>query len=814
MKHSVRKSLAISLLTLAIVPLLLAGIVLVWHNYRLQAEQTIQYQEEISKRAVQSFIAPIIEIQNDLLSIANIYDIVHQPYTIQKGLLERLRISTDKSHYNIVTELVLLNKDGKELVKTSKSEIYTIDDLKDRSKDPCFIQPNINRKAYFSNLWFDATTGDPRLTMSVPWENTMTNEIDAVLVAELRLKEIWRMVTNMKVGKSGNIYIADDQGRVIAHSSPSIVLRGTQLEIKKASGFSRGVENEYALMVYTPTKLGERNFYIVSEVPPLEALNITITMILTILSVMGFALIASVYTGYNIVQRMVIPVESLADVAGAITAGDLQQKAHIERDDELGFLASTFNKMTSQLLENISDLESHIAHIDHMAHHDHLTDLPNKRHLEKYISMDISQAQRHGYYGALLFIDLDNFKKINDSLGHSCGDALLKEVAARLSDKVRIGDLVARLGGDEFVVVLRYLSNRDSLSSAQLAKMIADKIRIILSAPYDIQNMQYHITASIGIAMFPLEKDTPEDIIKHADTAMYHSKAAGKNTIYFYNPHMQKAADERLNLEKDLHHAIQNHELTLYYQPIYNQQNIMVGVESLIRWIHPEKGLISPAKFIPLAEESGLILTIGEWVLYEACEQFNHWKSLLPDNSLEHIAVNVSYRQFRQNEFAGKVLNAIKQTQMPANALKIEITESIAMTDIGDTIYKMEALKNAGIQFSIDDFGTGYSSLSYLSQLPLDVIKIDQSFIRQLPEEKHSEAIVETIISMANHLNLKVVAEGIETVEQASFLQNKGCDYYQGYYFSRPVTADQISQLLIGESNSPKPLKYQRMQTY
>ena len=447
-------------------------------------------------------------------------------------------------------------------------------------------------------------------------------------------------------------------------------------------------------------------------------------------------------------------------------------------------------------LRDVTDRKQAEARIEHLAFYDALTELPNRRLLLDRLEQNISRSHRYGHFGAMLFLDLDRFKNINDSLGHPIGDALLKEVSRRLVLDLRAEDTVSRLGGDEFVMLLSDLGN-DPANAAAIAQQKAENIKIRLAEKYLIDGHELHITPSIGVAMFPSDKsnrETGDDILRYADTAMYRAKDDGRDTIRFFLPSMQAAADARLATEKELRHALNRGELSLFFQPQVNNQGVILGAETLARWQHPQKGFISPATFIPIAEATGLILPIGEWVLRTACEHLKNWL----DNglSIQHLAVNVSPRQFRQPNFVNQVKTILEQTGADPARLGLELTEGMVIDNISDTIEKMEALKELGIELSIDDFGTGYSSLAYLQKMPLDILKIDQSFVRDIETDRNDAAIVDTIISMANHLGLRVIAEGVETRFELDFLEKKGCPLYQGYLFSKPVPNDQFMELL------------------
>ena len=432
--------------------------------------------------------------------------------------------------------------------------------------------------------------------------------------------------------------------------------------------------------------------------------------------------------------------------------------------------------------------------IHQLAFYDPLTRLANRRLLQDRFRLALSMSTRSNLYGAVLFLDLDRFKTLNDTLGHQYGDQLLIDAALRIQECVREVDTVARLGGDEYVILADEL-DAGMQEASQKAALIADKIRVALERPFQIYGHTYHSSASIGVCLYRGTGESIDDLLKHADLAMYHAKDAGRNTVRFFDPLMQEAVDRRAALESDLRLAVPNGQLLLHYQVQVDNDLRATGAEALVRWLHPVRGMISPAQFIPIAEESSLILEVGQWVLDTACKQLAKWAREESKRELL-VAVNVSGQQFRLPDFVERVEKAVHAHQIDPSRLKLELTESVVLSDVADVVKKMHALKGIGVRLSLDDFGTGYSSLSYLKQLPLDQLKIDQTFVRDVITDLNDAVLVKTIIDMAHNFRLNVIAEGVETDAQLAFLRQHGCMAYQGYLFSRPLPIADFEILL------------------
>lgn len=450
----------------------------------------------------------------------------------------------------------------------------------------------------------------------------------------------------------------------------------------------------------------------------------------------------------------------------------------------------------SNYIGSFTDISRHKGYEDeirNLAFFDSLTQLPNRRLLMDRLQHLISLSGRNASHSAILFIDLDNFKTLNDTRGHDAGDLLLIEAAHRLQSCVRDSDTVARLGGDEFVVVLEDLSEARDEAISQ-ADLVGEKIRVQLNQPYQLTDFEHHGSGSIGICLFQGSDNTVKDLFKRADTAMYEAKTSGRNAVRFFDPAMQAVLVVRMMLESNLRVALALEQFQLYYQVQVNSDGKLIGAEALLRWIHPDRGFIPPAEFIPLAEETGLIVPIGLWVMESACAQLKKWGAA-PDTEHLSLAVNVSAKQFQQANFVDSISDIVRKHGINPTRLKIELTESTILDNVDATTEKMHQLKKLGIEFSMDDFGTGYSSLAYLQRLPLNQLKIDQSFVRDLSDDENDATIVRAIISLGINLGLNVIAEGVETVEQRSFLIEHNCFAFQGYLFSKPVPIDGLLDL-------------------
>jgi diguanylate cyclase (GGDEF)-like protein len=480
----------------------------------------------------------------------------------------------------------------------------------------------------------------------------------------------------------------------------------------------------------------------------------------------------------------------------AMLSGQLESR-HVTTHD--GVMLEISERPTPEggtviVYQDVTRLRQAIADVETLAFFDPLTALPNRRLLNDRLQQALIASMRTGRHGALLFLDLDHFKTLNDTAGHVVGDMLLQQVAQRLQAAVRDQDTVARLGGDEFVVMLQNLSE-EPIEAALQTKAVGESVLANLNVPYQLQGTEHTSTCSVGATLFGKSDQDASDLLKQADIAMYQVKTSGRNAFCFFDPQMLSAITQRADMERDLRHALAQAQFVLHYQVQVGELGRAVGAEALIRWQHPNRGTVPPLQFIGLAEESGLIIAVGEWVLRSACLQLKAWETLPAACDLQ-LAVNVSARQFRSPGFVEQVHTILQETGVRTHLLKLELTESLVLDNIKDAIEKMQALKAFGVRFSMDDFGTGYSSLSYLTRLPLDQLKIDQSFVRNIGLQASDSVVIDTIIGLARSLGLEVIAEGVETTEQRDFLALHGCQLCQGYLFGKPVPIEEFESWL------------------
>ncbi len=499
--------------------------------------------------------------------------------------------------------------------------------------------------------------------------------------------------------------------------------------------------------------------------------------------------------GGFVVWDVASAISRAAHLATATKVSDLPPGP--TRKDEIGSLVTSFAKMLATIEQQTDEINQFPRRLDQLARqafHDPLTSLPNRALFMDRLSHALTRTERRGEQLAVLFLDLDRFKVVNDSLGHRVGDQLLTGVSQRLAACLRPEDTIARLGGDEFAILLEDVKDDKGPTS------VADRLTGELQQPFVAEGREVVITVSIGIAMSTARRMTPEDILRDADLAMYHAKGKGKARYEVFDKSMNAPAQERMDLELDLRNAVARGEFVLHYQPVVElPTGRITEVEALVRWKHPKRGLLFPADFVGLSEETGLIVPLGRWVLHEACRQTRQWQLAAPASKLA-ISVNLSARQLQQPGLVEEIAAVLRETRLEPGALRLEITETVVMHDAPTTLAKLEALKALGVQLAIDDFGTGYSSLGYLKRFPVDTLKIDRSFVKGIGRDVEDSAIVRAVITVAKSLGLSVTAEGIETAEQLDQLRTLGCDHGQGYFFAKPMTSDRVPALLLATS--------------
>ena len=565
------------------------------------------------------------------------------------------------------------------------------------------------------------------------------------------------------------------------------------LEIAKDHVFSAVYLDLYQKVIHDNRQVG--TLYLRADLAPLYQRLLWYGMTIILMSALALAV------GFTLISKLqraiTMPITRLADLSRQISdKRDYSIRTPVESADEIGSLAKSFNDMLAQIQVRDVELKYELAErkraeerLDHLANYDTVTGLPNRYYFNERLSMALDRANKLGDMVALMFLDLDNFKVVNDTLGHHVGDELLQYVAHRLQSALRPNDAICRVGGDEFAVIL------ENITDASQALIVGEKCTQALSGMIGFSGHDVYVSVSIGISLYPQDTTDMHDLLKNADTAMYHAKANGKNTCQVFLPEMKGKAQKRLTAETSLRRAIERNEFQIHYQPLIElPERKLVGVEALIRWMHPDLGVVQPVEFIPLAEETGLIVPIGAWVLRTACAQAKAWN----DMGLEPIrmAVNLSGRQFKEDNIVALIFAALRETGLDPQLLELELTESTLMDSDSATIAKLHELSKAGIKLSVDDFGTGYSSMSSLKNFPISILKVDRSFVRDLPQDGGDAAITEAIIAMAKSLKINVTAEGVETEEQARFLEEKSCNRCQGFYFSPPVPALEITALL------------------
>ncbi len=1147
---TIRHRLTIAFLGLALVPLILAGASNAALFYRHYTKAELEHLQELSLRVAAEVEQVLRAGEHALFDLQAYRNFLALPLAEQRELLGELLARHG------FREVSLLDRSGRERIRLSDVEVVLPTALHDHGSEAQYLQPLRSGQPYYGEIVHDELTAEPLLTVSVPVLNIRTGTVEAVLSAELRFKQVWDLIARLDPGHGTVVYLLDENGWVVAHRNPSVVLRGTRTAVPDTPAVGVGIGGAEAFMASGPIRVGSRVFQVVAEHNWWAGIAPAIDSLLLLLSFLLVALALALGGGAYVLRRVVRPIDSLEQTARAIAEGDLSRRVEVMHDDEVGALGRSFNHMTERLLatrtmlqtvidtiplhvfwkdrearylgcnerfarsaglhgateiiaksdwnlawreqaelyrrddfavmeageprldyeepqttgegntiwlrtskvplrdadgevvgvlgvyqditaqkeaearlarataewdyamdfyddaiylldleqrvvranrafyrlthsregevigrriaaimhpqgesvpcpvcrlleeqrettivleadhpdnstgrplevnsrlirdrdgtptgtlmtvrdlsrarqteqrlrqaaavfestqegvmitdaevklvavnqaftritgyeerevvgkvpsllqsghhpesfyqamwmsiretgswqgelwnrrkggevfpswlaistitndageiinyvgvfSDISSLKRSQEELEHLAHHDPLTGLPNRLLFRARLEHALQRAVRSGGQLAVLFLDLDGFKHVNDSLGHTAGDSLLQEVAKRLAAPLRREDTVARLGGDEFTVLLEGIHGRKS------AARVAETLIRALAEPIRLQGRELFVSASVGISLFPRDGDSVEALLRNADAAMYEAKEGGRNTCRFYTEELTALAFERVVMEGELRRAIEKGELMLHYQPQVDlPTGRLVGLEALVRWDHPVEGLVAPSRFIPIAEQSGLIVPLGNWVLHTACQQAKAW--LDAGHHIGRVSVNVAGRQIQRTDLVTTVRDVLARTQLPPDHLELEITEGFIMGQAEESVTLLKSLRALGVGLSIDDFGTGYSSLAYLKRLPIDKLKIDRSFVRELPDDENDAAIARAVIALGHSLQFTVIAEGVETAAQRDFLLTLGCDQGQGFLFSTPRPAEMLTPLLIAHSS-------------
>jgi len=621
------------------------------------------------------------------------------------------------------------------------------------------------------------------------------------LVLTIELDELVSRVSSDVIGKSGYMLVTDNQANTLIRSE-TVAVEKTWLRDALDSVAGRPFRDRPVKTVFN----GQSSYitgipllddlHLLAVLPEQEITDIRNKLALSVIAIMLASIVVTASALFLVLQRLVIdPIQRLGVLSREIGRGNLEIESGLKSNDEIGTLATAFEAMAGSLRKSDEQIR-------YVAYHDTLTGLPNRAMFQEYLNHVIAHARRNQTQFALLFLDIDDFKRINDTLGHETGDLLLQEVAERLANCLRDTDYVARMGGfdepDEFLARLggdEFIMLLPDISDPHAPGALAHRLIKALSQSFSMSEHDYYVSASIGITLYPIDGEEGAELIKNADIAMYHAKEQGKNNYQYYLESMNALAHEQLSLEHKLRRALENNELCLHYQPqVEAASGRIVGVEALLRWFDPDQGLIPPDVFIPVAENSGLILPIGEWVINEACRQNKAWQKA----GLEKIvvSVNISGIQFARQNVPEVIEAALQKSRLLPAFLETEITESVIMDQPERAVEQLSAIKDLGVSIALDDFGTGYSSFSHLHRFPIDTLKIDRSFISDICKKTEHAEIVAAIIAMSHILKLRVVAEGIEDEDQLHLLVARDCDIIQGYLFSRPLPAEQLTQLL------------------
>ncbi len=786
-----RTKLLITLMGLLILPLLVLSGGSYWYFANKMHVEALNYQRNISGQLVIGAHAEIVRITSTLQQFSENPQVVtlfgealaSREYSELQAAIDSLRQTLGAS-----TVVGLYDAEGTFIIHSPESYAAT-----GRAMDLSVLDEDHVVESGLRRRFGVNPKGLRKLQSLAPMVDETGKALGyVVLGSDL---SVFQSMIEENDSDTTRLFFSDNFGEVIV-KSPEVVFNS--LPVEAMVNFSTGTHQQFIEMdiddasyLLNMQRIAA-DLWLGSMVDEDAIAGFSLSLLLILLPVAALILALTAFVFYLKVAGLVIkPIDELIGATRKIAGGDYQPDIDIHSEDELGELAEAFRAMGNQL----EDSNQQIAQL---AYYDPLTQLPNRNTLKVMLKSIIEQARRNKARLAVLFIDLDDFKKVNDRLGHQAGDELLVQVGERLHKCLRSGDVLAetvaddlpeqvvsRRGGDEFNAILNNVQN------GREAALVAERLIMDINEPLLIQGSQVSVGASIGVAMYPEDGEDAETLLRNADLAMYQAKQQGKNKYYLFTETMNALVHERLEMEQSIGRGLQRNEFELYFQPKIDLSTMTVsGFEALIRWMNPERGVVSPAEFIPLAEESQLIHDLGHWVMAEALHQVNQWHHMLPENV--RIAINISARQMAQENFAEHLISLAEQFQVPLTRLEIELTETSILTDEVLVKQHLYALRAVGVKVSLDDFGTGYSSLTFLRNLPIDSVKIDRSFVMRLEGDEESQAIVMSVLGLCQKLKLETVAEGIETAEQAALLAAKGCTEGQGYLFARPMPAEEV----------------------
>lgn len=809
------------LVPLMLVPLLglaAAAYVQMRDQARLQAEQelgTLLGQLQLYGRDLQSTAIANLQLFTNSSQIqAYLLDEseVNRFQLLQPSLLRLL--ASYQAAYPEYYEIRLLLPDGYEDTRSARDGSRNVSE--DESSSPLFRA--LQASGEDALLHFDVNPDDDRFVLYAGRAISLVDPSQDPLAARPRLRGylaltidlegLARQIAASQAGAKGYLFAVDAEGIIRVHADRNRI--GERFQSEWFERLKQNADDALTAMGrWDDAEVAFRgapiaaNLWLVSAYPLAELHSVTRSLGQVVAGITLLALIVMVAVSYWFMKSVFIrPVQALRDATRQVREGNLRVELDVSSNDEIGDLARAFREMGEGLHASQEQIRFH-------AYHDNLTGLPNRFMFREYLEQAVGRARHYQETLGVLFADVDGFKRVNDTLGHHAGDDLLKQISERIRAVLRQQDylatpeelgpgvnVVSRIGGDEFVVLV------NQMNYAVEASKIAQRIIDAIAAPFQIAGQEVYLGISIGISLYPGDAETAEDLLRYADMAMFHAKAAGKNSFQFYSAQMNAVAVNSLSLEASLHRAMERDELFMVYQPkIDLRSGRTVGLEALVRWNHPEQGLIPPATFIPIAEEVGLINSVGEWILRSVCRQIRAWRRSAAADLI--VAVNISGQQIANPRFGLLVQQILRETGVAGESLEFEVTETsvMRMESYIDTVFS--AVRDLGISISLDDFGTGYSSLSHLRRFPIDYLKIDRSFVDEVMTNADDRAIVSAIIGMAQNLGLQVVAEGVETSEQAEFIRAKGCDFAQGYYFARPMRADELLVYLTQTAPAP-----------